>query len=203
MPTATRSISPTCRPCRATTMRRTPPAPGRPAAGSACRASGSSPACTTYPGLPHRQERVASVGNVVFVNDSKATNADATARALSSYRRHLLDPRRPGEGGRRGAARAVVRAHPPCLPDRRGDRTVRRPARGQDRLQPLRRPEVGARRRARARAARGAQRAGPAVVLLSPACASWDQWKSYEHRGDAFRAMARALPGAQVLGRAA
>ena len=43
-------------------------------------------ACSSYPGLPHRQERVAAVGNVVYVNDSKATNADATARALSSYR---------------------------------------------------------------------------------------------------------------------
>ena len=39
----------------------------------------------SYPGLPHRQERVASVGNVVYINDSKATNAEATARALSSY----------------------------------------------------------------------------------------------------------------------
>jgi len=46
----------------------------------------------------------------------------------------------------------------------------------------------------------GRETQGPAVVLLSPACASWDQWKSYEHRGDAFRTMARALPGAQSLG---
>ena len=42
-------------------------------------------AASSYPGLPHRQELVASVGDVIYVNDSKATNADATARALSSY----------------------------------------------------------------------------------------------------------------------
>ena len=52
----------------------------------------------------------------------------------------------------------------------------------------------------RAQVAAVAARKPGAVVLLSPACASWDQWKSYEHRGDAFRAMARALPGAHSLG---
>ena len=79
-----RSISSMCRRCLETTTPRTPHAPGRPAAGSTCharrshRASGPIPACRIA-------RNVASVGTVVYVNDSKATNADATARALSSY----------------------------------------------------------------------------------------------------------------------
>ncbi len=122
----------------------------------------------TYAGLPHRQERVAAVGNIVYINDSKATNADATARALSSYDDiYWILGGQAKEGGRR-AARFVLRPHPSCLPDRRGDGAVRRPARGQAALQPLRRPAVGARRRACAGAARGAgggQRAGRRAAL--------------------------------------
>ena len=65
-------------------------------------------------------------------------------------RRHLLDPRRSGERGRRDAARCLVRPYPPRLPDRRSDRDVRGPARGQASLQSLRRSPVGPRRGARA-----------------------------------------------------
>ena len=169
MPTATPSISPTCRPCRATTTRRTPPAPGRPAAGSACRARRSSRGLKTYPGLPHRQERVASRRQRRLRQRQQGDQRRRHGAGAVVLPRHLLDPRRPGEGGRRGAARAVVRPHPPCLPDRRGDRAVRRPARGQDRLQPLRRP--ASRRstpRTRARSA-SADRAPPWCCCRRPA----------------------------------
>jgi UDP-N-acetylmuramoylalanine--D-glutamate ligase len=153
----------------------------------------------TYPGLPHRQERVAAVGDVVYVNDSKATNADATARALSSYRNiYWILGGLAKEGGvaplepyfdriRHAfligeAAELFARQLDGKLPfDRCGD------------LQSA----------LNAAHARAQSEAEQAVVLLSPACASWDQWRSYEHRGDAFRAMARALPGAETVGRAA
>ncbi len=54
----------------------------------------------SYPGLPHRQELVATIAGVKFVNDSKATNADATAKALACYEFNLLDPGGETEGDR-------------------------------------------------------------------------------------------------------
>jgi UDP-N-acetylmuramoylalanine--D-glutamate ligase len=154
----------------------------------------------TYPGLPHRQERVAQVGNVVYVNDSKATNADATARALSSYRDiYWILGGQAKEGGVAPLAGYFDRIRHAFLI---GEATELF-ARQLDGKLPYTR--CGDLKAALDAAHERAQReaTGPAVVLLSPACASWDQWKSYEHRGDAFRAMARALPGAQSLGRAA
>ena len=154
----------------------------------------------TYPGLPHRQERVASVGNVTYINDSKATNADATARALSSYKNiYWIIGGQAKEGGVAPLAGYFDRIRHAFLIGEASDLFA-----GQlDGKLPYSR--CGDLQSALTAAHDRAQReaSGPAVVLLSPACASWDQWSSYEHRGDAFRAMARALPGAETLGRAA
>src|SRR5262249_31520508 len=153
----------------------------------------------SYPGLPHRQEQVASVGNVVYINDSKATNADATARALSSYRDiYWILGGQAKEGG-------VAPLEPYFDRVRRafliGEATELFARQLEGKLPYERCGDLES--ALDAAHARSRQAVGPAVVLLSPACASWDQWKSYEHRGDAFRAMARALPGALSLGRAA
>jgi UDP-N-acetylmuramoylalanine--D-glutamate ligase len=154
----------------------------------------------SYPGLPHRQERVASVGNVIYVNDSKATNADATARALSSYRDiYWILGGQAKEGGVAPLAPWFDRIRHAFLI---GEATELFAAQLEGKLAYSRCGDLkSALDAAHQRAQREAH--GTAVVLLSPACASWDQWQSYEHRGDAFRAMARALPGAESLGRAA
>ena len=70
------------------TMRRTPPPPPPARSTSGWRPGRQVAAgLRELPGLPHRQERVAEIGGVLFVNDSKATNADSAARALASYDR--------------------------------------------------------------------------------------------------------------------
>jgi UDP-N-acetylmuramoylalanine--D-glutamate ligase len=154
----------------------------------------------SYPGLPHRQEQVAAVGDVVYINDSKATNADATARALSSYRDiYWILGGQAKEGGVTPLGPWFDRVRHAFLI---GEATELFAAQLEGKLPYSRCGDLkSALEAAYAQAQRDGQ--GAAVVLLSPACASWDQWKSYEHRGDAFRAMARGLPGAKSLGRAA
>ncbi len=154
----------------------------------------------SYPGLPHRQERVAAVGDVVYINDSKATNADATARALSSYRDiYWILGGQAKEGGVTPLLPWFDRIRHAFLI---GEATELFAGQLEGKLSYSRCGDLKtALEAAHVRAQREAR--GAAVVLLSPACASWDQWQSYEHRGDAFRAMARALPGATILGRAA
>ncbi len=154
----------------------------------------------TYPGLPHRQERVAALGKVIYVNDSKATNADATARALSSYRNiYWIIGGQAKEGGVAPLAPWFDRIKHAFLI---GEATELFAGQLEGKLPYERCGDLqSALNAAHARAQ--AEATELAVVLLSPACASWDQWKSYEHRGDAFREMARALPGAESVGRAA
>ena len=158
----------------------------------------------SYPGLPHRQERVAAVGNVVYVNDSKATNADAAARALSSYRDiYWILGGQAKEGGVAPLAPWFDRIRHAFLI---GEATDLFAGQLEGKLPYSRCGDLkSALDAAHALAQResSSKKDAPAVVLLSPACASWDQWQSYEHRGDAFRDMARALPGAEIVGRAA
>ncbi|HET7826528.1 MAG TPA: UDP-N-acetylmuramoyl-L-alanine--D-glutamate ligase, partial [Anaeromyxobacter sp.] len=141
-----------------------------------------------FPGLPHRLELVAENGGVEWVNDSKATNVDSTFVGLSAFP--------PGSarlvlilGGRgKGAPYAPLR---PLFADRvKALLTIGEDApRVEAELGDLC-PTEACRTLAEAvRRAAGLARAGD-VVLLSPACASYDQFRNYEERGDAFRRLA-------------
>lgn len=143
----------------------------------------------SYPGLPHRQERVAETGGVLFVNDSKATNADSTARALASYDRVVLIA---GGTAKEGGIDSLVPLFPriakafligrdaPILAKTLAEHGVAH--------------EIVGTLDVATRAAADAAFAGAApVVLLSPACASWDQFTGFDARGDRFRDLARAI----------
>ena len=143
-------------------------------------------ALRTYPGLPHRMERVGEKHGILFVNDSKATNPDSTAPALAAFPHvHWI------VGGR-----AKTEDLGPCadqLGHVRAAYTIGESGPMFARLLAGRVPvtQSGVLPAAVIDAARAAV-AGE-VVLLSPACASFDQYRDYEARGDAFRAAVEAL----------
>jgi len=140
----------------------------------------------TYPGLPHRMERVGEKHGILFVNDSKATNPDSTAPALAAFPYiHWI------VGGR-----AKTDSLGPCegqLSHVRAAYTIGEAGPMFARLLEGRVPvtQSGLLPAAVNDAARAA--APGEVVLLSPACASFDQFRDYEARGDAFRAAVEAL----------
>jgi UDP-N-acetylmuramoylalanine--D-glutamate ligase len=140
----------------------------------------------TYPGLPHRMERVAERDGILFVNDSKATNPDSAAPALAAYPYvHWI------VGGL-----AKTKDLGPCereLGHVRAAYTIGEAGPMFARLLEGRVPVTECELLVTAVGeAAGAARAGE-VVLLSPACASFDQFRDYEARGDAFRAAVEAL----------
>ncbi|WP_270375197.1 UDP-N-acetylmuramoyl-L-alanine--D-glutamate ligase [Marinicauda sp. Alg238-R41] len=137
-----------------------------------------------FAGLAHRQERVGQVGPVVFVNDSKATNADAAAQALGCYENIFwIAGGQAKEGGVKGLASYFDRLRKAYLIGQDAD-LIARQLKGK--VETVACPSLHA---ATARAAKDAVESGlpDPVVLLSPACASFDQFRSYEHRGDTFR----------------
>jgi UDP-N-acetylmuramoylalanine--D-glutamate ligase len=149
-------------------------------------------ALLSYPGLPHRQQRIVTINGITFVNDSKATNADAAERALVCYDRLVWIA---GGMAKEGGIDSLV----PLFPRIAHAMLIGRDA--PDFAATLARHGVAftitETLEAAVPAAVDAARATSSpVVLLSPACASWDQFTGYDQRGDRFAELARALPGA-------
>jgi len=166
-------------------------------ASGAALALGVSPAVIqqglrTFPGLAHRMEEVGRKGRVLFVNDSKATNADSAAQALACFSDIFwIAGGKPKTGGLSSLAGFYPRMRKAYL--------IGEAAAGFATELDGRVPNVvaGTLERAVELAARDAEAADVAepVVLLSPACASFDQFRNFEVRGDAFRELVLALRG--------
>ena len=145
-----------------------------------------------FPGLPHRLEEVAVIEGVRYVNDSKATNAEAAARALATFDNiYWIAGGRAKEGGIAALAPLFSRlAHAFLIGEAGPDFAATLAGRvalteSRDLESALAQAHALARKEARA----------DPVVLLSPACASFDQWRDFAARGDRFRALVHALPG--------
>jgi UDP-N-acetylmuramoylalanine--D-glutamate ligase len=145
-----------------------------------------------FPGLAHRMEQVGRCGNVLFVNDSKGTNADAAAHALSSFADIFwIAGGRAKQGGITSLAEFFPRIRKAYLI---GEAANEFAATLGERVP----HEIsGTLDVAVEHAAHDAEVSGlqDPVVLLSPACASFDQYRNFEIRGARFRELVNALPG--------
>jgi UDP-N-acetylmuramoylalanine--D-glutamate ligase len=143
----------------------------------------------TFPGLAHRMETVAIIDSVRFVNDSKATNVDAARQAMSSYPRfYWIAGGRPKVGGIDDLQDLFPRIAKAYL--------VGEAAEAFSYTLEGKAPYMvaGTIDAAVAAAFADAKAAGgEAIVLLSPACASFDQYPDFEVRGEAFRTAVQAL----------
>jgi len=143
----------------------------------------------SFPGLAHRMETVGTVGKVRFVNDSKATNADAARQAMSSYPKfYWIAGGVPKAGGIETLADLFPRIEKAYLVGE-AQADFAATLKGKAKI-----AECGTLDSAVAAAHADAAASGQdAVVLLSPACASFDQFADFEARGEAFRAAVLGL----------
>ena len=150
----------------------------------------------SFAGLAHRMEQVGRLGRVLFVNDSKATNADATGKALASFDTiYWIIGGRPKEGGLTGLEPfypKIVRAY---LIGEAADAFAKQLGGDVDHV------NCGTLDRAIAQAAADARgsKAQEPVVLLSPACASYDQFTNFAERGLAFLDLVMKLDGIESV----
>ncbi len=150
----------------------------------------------SFPGLAHRMEQVGRLGNVLFVNDSKGTNADAAAHALSSFADiYWIAGGKPKAGGITGLTSFFPRIRKAYLIGEAAEEFAK--TLGAEVPHAM----SGTLDVAVAQAAADADASGlkEAVVLLSPACASFDQFRNFEIRGAKFRELVQALPGVKPV----
>jgi UDP-N-acetylmuramoylalanine--D-glutamate ligase len=151
----------------------------------------------SFPGLAHRMEEVGREGKVLFVNDSKATNADSAAQALVCFDDIFwIAGGKPKTGGIESLRGFFPRIRKAYLIGEAADEFAA--TLGDD----VRHEITGTLDKAVTLAARDAalSKTQQPVVLLSPACASFDQYRNFEVRGDAFRELVQALPGIARIG---
>jgi UDP-N-acetylmuramoylalanine--D-glutamate ligase len=157
------------------------------AAGLAALSAGVSPAVIGetirgFEGLPHRMEKVAAINGVTYINDSKGTNTDAAIKSLSPYDRNVILIAGGSSKGadftqlakavrQRAKGVALIGKTAPAIAEALGDFA----------------PKVMAKDMESAVRAATDMAAPGDTVLLSPACASFDMFRNYEHRGDVFR----------------
>jgi len=147
-------------------------------------------AIRSFPGLAHRQELVATIDGLRYINDSKATNADATEKALTCYRAIYWI------AGGLSKAGGIVPLEPYFERLRHAfliGRATEEFAATLDGKIPFTRCGDLATAVAAATERARAERVADAVVLLSPACASFDQFANFEARGDEFRRLVSEL----------
>jgi UDP-N-acetylmuramoylalanine--D-glutamate ligase len=145
----------------------------------------------TFPGLAHRMEEVGRLGHVLFINDSKATNADSAAQALACFDDIFwIAGGKAKSGGIASLAPFFPRIRKAYLIGAAAEEFAATLAGSVEHV------IAGTLETAVAAAARDASASGidPAAVLLSPACASYDQFANFEVRGRAFRDLVRKLP---------
>ncbi len=150
----------------------------------------------TFPGLVHRMQQVGrkltNLGNILFVNDSKATNADSAARALASFADIFwIAGGKPKTGGITSLAEYFPRiAKAYLIGEAASEFAAMLDGKVPYEISGLLSSAVDA-------ATRDAEASGlkEPVVLLSPACASFDQYPNFEVRGKAFSDLVQAIPG--------
>jgi len=148
-----------------------------------------------FPGLAHRMEEVGRLGHVAFINDSKATNADAAARALACFDPiYWIVGGQPKEGGLAGLEAYFPRVAKAYLIGVAAEDFARQ-LEGRIKYE-----HCGTLENAVAAASRDALRTieRAPVVLLAPACASYDQYANFAVRGEAFRQLVASHEGVSM-----